>query len=366
MTDGGVLNLNGVTANNLGGSDMAFVVHLNNWGEVTLNVNNSTLKSSYIAVRVFNSGYDMNNVSIYNSTLIGASNCFWVHNYTVEDFGTEEKAKAQQALLNLDIKNGTNTFYGNIRYGFTNSTIDEEITSVKEENVIYVFTAGDLVTIANAGNKGAAYAGKTIKLMADIDLAGIEWKPITIFTPENKFTFDGQNHTIYNMTVTSAVADQGLFGNTTGTIKNVVLEKANMKTAGRSAFISAKNYGDIENCHVKNSVIEDSYWAVGGIAGLYNAGSITGCSITNVTIKSNGGTGGIVGVINETAGVRNVENCKVINSTIHNTGDYGEAYTAGGIVGMINCDATVSLGGSTVDSATKLEGKYIYQIAPKH
>ena len=124
VTAGGVLNLEGVTATNLGGSDMAFVAHLNNWGKVTLNVENSTLESTYVPVRVFNSGPDMNNVTIENSTLKGGSYAFWVHNYTAEDFGTEAKAEAQKALLNLNIYNQGNTFspdVNGIRYGFTNS-----------------------------------------------------------------------------------------------------------------------------------------------------------------------------------------------------------------------------------------------------
>ena len=123
VTAGGVLNLEGVTAKNLGGSDMNFVAHLNNWGEVTLNVENCTLEATYVPVRVFNSGYDMNNVTIKNSTLKGVSAAFWVHNYTIEDFGTEDKAEAQKALLNFDIYNGTNTFspdVNGLRYGFTN------------------------------------------------------------------------------------------------------------------------------------------------------------------------------------------------------------------------------------------------------
>ena len=123
ITAGGIVNLKDVVAENKGGSDMNFVAHLNNWGEVTLNVENSTLKSTYVPVRVFNSGNDMNNVTIKNSTLEGVSAAFWVHNYTVEDFGTQAKADAHKALLNLDINNG-NTFspdVNGIRYGFTNS-----------------------------------------------------------------------------------------------------------------------------------------------------------------------------------------------------------------------------------------------------
>ena len=139
VTAGGVLNLENVTAKNLGGSDMAFVAHLNNWGEVTLNVENCTLESNYVPVRVFNSGYDMNNVTIKNSTLKGGSAAFWVHNYTVEDFGSEAKAEAQKALLNFDIYNGTNTFspdINGIRYGMTNSVRADSygITKVVSED----------------------------------------------------------------------------------------------------------------------------------------------------------------------------------------------------------------------------------------
>ena len=139
ITGGGVVNLNGVTAKNLGGSDMGFVAHLNNWGKVTLNVENSTLESNYVAVRVFNSGHDMNNVTIKNSTLKGGSYAFWVHNYTAADFGSEATAEAQKALLNFDIFNGTNTFIGKnetpIRYGMTNAiyTVAGSIVSTTEE-----------------------------------------------------------------------------------------------------------------------------------------------------------------------------------------------------------------------------------------
>ena len=161
VTAGGVLNLDGVTAKNLGGSDMGFVAHLNNWGKVTLNVENSTLESNYVAVRVFNSGPDMNNVTIKNSTLKGGNYAFWVHNYTVEDFGTAAKAEAQKALLNLNIYKQGNTFspdVNGIRYGFTNSvrtdaygitkSVSEDGTEVTlgtifEDNTVRRGVAGD-------------------------------------------------------------------------------------------------------------------------------------------------------------------------------------------------------------------------------
>ena len=161
VTAGGALNLEGVTAKNLGGSDMGFVAHLNNWGEVTLNVDNCTLQSNYVAVRVFNSGNDKNNVDIKNSILKGGSTALWVHNYTAEDFGSESKAAAQQALLNLNYLDQGNTFRphaNSVRYGFTNSirfnlegitkSVSEDGTEVTlgslvEDGVVGRYVAGD-------------------------------------------------------------------------------------------------------------------------------------------------------------------------------------------------------------------------------
>ena len=113
VTAGGVLNLESVTAN-VSGTDMNFVVHLNNWGEVTLNVNNCDFTSTYVAVRAFNSGHDMNNVTIKNTDFHNGR-MFWVHNYTSEG--------ADNSTLNLNIYGNGNTKDNAkpVRFGFSNS-----------------------------------------------------------------------------------------------------------------------------------------------------------------------------------------------------------------------------------------------------
>ena len=133
VTAGGVLNMNGVTAQNLGGTDMNFAVHMNNWGEVTLNADNCVFDAPYCGVRVFNSGPDMNNVKIKDSTLTGGTRAFWVHNYASSDFGGKEYSGASvsydeekvKARLNFEIYGESNnkfTITGSaaspIRYGF--------------------------------------------------------------------------------------------------------------------------------------------------------------------------------------------------------------------------------------------------------
>ncbi|MBR6757131.1 MAG: leucine-rich repeat domain-containing protein, partial [Bacteroidaceae bacterium] len=180
VSNGGVLNIEDVTAKNLGGSDMAFVAHLNNWGEVTLNVNNSTLESTYVAVRVFNSGNDMNNVTIKNSTLKGNNYAFWVHNYTAADFGgSQDKADAQKKLLNLDIFQNGNTFspdVNGIRLGMTDKiTCDSYgITrSVSEDGTIV--TLGSIVEngVVRRNVAGAERNSTITKVIVDDNITSL-------------------------------------------------------------------------------------------------------------------------------------------------------------------------------------------------
>ncbi|MBR5192293.1 MAG: hypothetical protein IKW33_02680 [Clostridia bacterium] len=114
VTAGGVLKLEGINASVLG-TDMNFIVHLNNWGTATADINNCNFNLSYVAVRAFNSGYDMNTVTIKN-TNVATARLFWVQNYTAE--GKDD------TTLTLDIYNNNNTCDNAkpIRFGFTNPT----------------------------------------------------------------------------------------------------------------------------------------------------------------------------------------------------------------------------------------------------
>ncbi len=165
ITGGGVANLDGVTAKNLGGTDMAFVAHLNNWGDATLNVDNSTLESTYITVRVFNHGPQMNNVTITNSTLKGKY-CFWVQYY---DATANEYGGGSAATLNINITDGTNTFVNSasapILYGS-----------------IYFDAEGNRMALDQAALSAALAEGVKRVVLADgnYDLSGLNINGATI------------------------------------------------------------------------------------------------------------------------------------------------------------------------------------------
>ena len=257
ITAGGVLNLEGVTAKNMGGSSMAYVAHLNNWGEATLNVKESTLESTYIAVRAFNSGNDMNNVSIYDSTLKGKY-CFWVHNYKAagDSVGTD-------ATLNIDIFNGTNTFeytgLAPVLYGFNNplyftengtqiyydaETLAAALTADKE-NIAVVLGADIDLPISSlgqiTGGSGEYKLGSENTKTISIDLNNNKLNITTTYWSNLGAKNADALFTIKNGTMTSSQATGTwnsydlCFSNCNYAFENVAFEKAiALESAGKN------------------------------------------------------------------------------------------------------------------------------------
>ena len=253
---------------------------------------------------------------------------------------------------------GTYTLTGADNYVvFPRDNYGEKVANGLYKNAknYYVANAEGLVALSSIKLAG----GENVNLIADIDLTGVEFNGLGAFHSENNNAFDGQGHTVSNWTNHAKLSDLGFVKNWVGPIKNLTIKNASLKTAGRSGIIAGNVYSNIENCHVVDCTLEDSYWACGLIAGLYNSGSVTNCSATNSTVKSNGGTGAIVGVVNESEGTRSFTNCVVTGCTVNNTGAYGEAYCGALVCGMINIsNSTVKFVGCEYSDNTKV-GSYV-------
>ena len=88
-----------------------------------------------------------------------------------------------------------------------------------EQDPYIIATANDLVTLANLTNStatAAEYVDKYYKLTNDIDMSGIDYKPVSyatnMYTAQGaafKGTFDGNNHIIKNVNMTSSLATYG-------------------------------------------------------------------------------------------------------------------------------------------------------------
>ena len=232
--------------------------------------------------------------------------------------------------------------------GITYPASSTSLTGTGTANDPYLITsAGDLMFLSDEVNGNddysysngstsysITYSGKYFRLENDIDLSGYSLTPIgDDYYHHFGGVFDGNGKTITSLSVsTSGNGFAGLFGrcDSTSVIKNLTLAAPVVETSGYYAGgIAAYTDGSIENCHVIEGEITNSYYTgTGGISAY--AYNITGCTVTSSTITGAGGfTGGISGQING-----KVSDCSVTNTTIVTSGlDWG--YPAGGIVGSL-------------------------------
>ena len=216
--------------------------------------------------------------------------------------------------INISIDPG---FNGDNNHKIWDGSAEKPETDPDNENTYLITTPAELAWVAEQVNSKTEYfAGKTIKLMNDIDLSGSYWTPVGNVndypTVTFKGTFDGQNHVISNLTASDDAAKYaaaGLFGSITGTVKNVTLKNVNIRSthyAGAVVGYSSTNGATIENCHVDGGTITtvpeytgsayDNGDKAGGIIGYYvTDDKVTNCSAKNLTITAYRDLGGIVG-----------------------------------------------------------------------
>ena len=193
------------------------------------------------------------------------------------------------------------------------------------------------------------FSGKTVTMTTDVDMAGVEFKPIGLSAnsyPSQNFagTFDGANHTISNLTAsdnTSNHAAAGLFGGLVGSVKNVTLKNVNISSthyAGGIAGYCDNNTGAIiDNCKVIGGTITstteqigdgwDNGDKAGGILGYgcNYSDKVTNCTVEDVTIKAYRHIGSIVGYAGNTANVtgNTAKNVTMLWDSTHDYKNFG-------------------------------------------
>ena len=185
------------------------------------------------------------------------------------------------------------------------------------ETTFYITTAQQLKQLADEVNAGDSKSGKTYLLANDIDLSVYpNWAPIGTLNqnwPEvsRPFSgvFDGQNHTISNLTCTSVTNGYvGLFGNFDGTVQNLILRDAQITVEGyQAAAVVCENYkGRVLNCAMIGGSVKGKN-VVGGVV-CYNRGTVENCYVTGDVTSLSGGrvsyAGGVVGFNYMTGTVR--------------------------------------------------------------
>ncbi len=188
------------------------------------------------------------------------------------------------------------------------------------DGTIYIGDTDALTALASQCAYDAWSQGKTVVLQRDIDLGGVDFRPIPSFGG----VFEGGGHTISGLNVASDVSPAGLFGAVTeaGVVRELRVEGS----------VAPSGSGD----------------AVGGVVGI-NRGTLEDCSFTG-TVQGETRTGGVVGV-NEAGGV--VRRCGT------DGGVFGKNMT-GGVVGenrgtVTDCANRAYVNTNTLDPTLSFE-----------
>ena len=218
----------------------------------------------------------------------------------------------------------------------------------------------------NAGEYGEKYAGTYFELTEDIDLGGKEWTPIGYTVADlimggHEYcvfsgNFDGKGYTIKNLTIGTETSPYsgdvcGLFGATSGTIEDVVLENVSINYIGEK-YSSAYSFrmggalvgysmGDIVNCTVTGLDMkagsDGSYVAlnsIGGLVGIQDGGTTVSHSRVSGKIEESTKKGNVGGFVGTLAKGSSAKYCGA-DVSVEVTGS-GRGIAVGGFVGIGN------------------------------
>lgn len=160
-------------------------------------------------------------------------------------------------------------------------------------NTIHISSEAELRDLAASCALDTWSRDKNVVLDSDLTLADPSFLPIPTFGG----SFDGQGHTIHNVSITDSLSPAGLFGvvQAGGSVRSLhVVGAVTPSGDGRSVGgIAGENNGAIEKCSFTGTVSGQVY--VGGIAGHTGAsGSILACETRGAAIGGSM-TGGITG-----------------------------------------------------------------------
>lgn len=223
---------------------------------------------------------------------------------------------------------------------FYNITLDKDKGYTDDGQGNYTVTSAEgLKNIAKLVNEEWK-SDINITLTDDIDLKDIDWTPIGIDDKHQYIgTFDGGDHTITGLTVTTSDQYAGLFGciGDGSTVKNVTLKDVKIESnhsSGNVGGVAGWSYGNIEYCSVSGSVSSNS--TAGGVVGYQSDGAITGCN-SSATVNAGNIAGGVAGGTNSGA---SLTGCYATGDvTLESINQYYNF--AGGVVGNNGSSSTL-------------------------
>ena len=204
-------------------------------------------------------------------------------------------------------------------YSNTNSESSSYEPATLNNNGTADDTTDDYYEIANAGQfywfAEKVNAGDTAingKLTADIDInpgytfaadgtysggtSPRAWSPIGAYPKPYTGEFDGAGHTVSGIFISSAAGNVGIFGLSSGTIKNIKIMNSYFSGASNVGSVCGYNKGFISGCY-NTGTVNGKNGTIGGICGQFTGGTITNCYNTGIVSGTSNYVGGVCGYV---------------------------------------------------------------------
>lgn len=363
----GTLKVENAAIENKGGSNMAYAIDMVNAATdgsgITVNVKNSTIKSSYIPVRVFNNGSGMNNVTIEDSNLEGVSCALWVQFYSNTD---TNGAGIKDSTLNLNIYGKGNTFGcsagkpGVIIYGFNDSLWLDSNGDVVAYTADTASGLQDILDIAKDNTtiylvENVSYGDVKIRVNEDSELVNYWY---VMGDPETKQNYSNQygetewqyaKRTINGLTIVGAEGakiNSLTADSPRNDDKNKLQTRNNMfeindLTISGVTFTKGVSFNTSDVYMATTSAESEELYASVTINGL----TMDGCVLNSTKDKETGGT--LLGIANTTkTGNSNAKNIVVKNCTVD--GAWNGLYLVDGVDILVENNTFKNIGFNSV------------------
>ena len=296
-------------------------------------------------------------------------------NYQTNIYGSLLAASATFSVTKTASWGGTNNMP--LKWDGT-STTPEIDTDAMTVNISKASDLAGLADIVN-GTKTvdgvpADLADYEITLDADFDMGGQNFPQIgsatrsaaTVTGNQFKGTFDGQNHTISNVKITStatgdeAVGFIGAIAGTGTTVKDLYFENLEVSAPNSEmvgGVIGAVSGGaTVSNVNVNSGTVSGKN-GVGGVVGrVVGEGSVESCS-NGATVSGGDNVGGVIG-----AAYRTLSGKTMTVTECENTGNVsGNSQAVGGVVGLSAAEVSGCTNSGTISNTSSATGGIVGQ-----
>jgi hypothetical protein len=219
-------------------------------------------------------------------------------------------------------------------------------------------TNGELETMNSESSWSSDYY-----LCRDLDLSSdYTHAPIGDSSASFSNSFYGWNHTLSNLTMESDSTYYGFFGKLEGTVTDLIIKDAYLEANDNEYIGILTGYlsGTVEDCQITGTSSDEpstisSYGYAGGIAGYATSATISGCTVSNLSLSDSssvGTLGGITGYAYSSTFISN----SVSSFTLDGGTGVGD-YCGGQIGSADDCTITIdSTDSNTVSDFTLTNG----------